>query len=107
MTVAELIAELQKLPQDLTVMAAGETAQKVIVEECQGNKYVRIFEPWDMEYTGRFEPTEEESGDDIMETLTNRDAIGYEECFNTGNYDDQDCHFCPHRGECSGYEEDE
>ena len=61
MTVAELIAELQKLPQDLTVMAAGETAQKVIVEECQGNKYVRIFEPWDVEYTGRFEPTGAES----------------------------------------------
>lgn len=53
MTVAELIAELQKLPQDLTVMAAGETAQKVIVEECQGNKYVRIFEPWDVEFVGR------------------------------------------------------
>lgn len=61
MTVAELIAELQKLPQDLTVMVAGETAQKVIVEECQGNKYIRIFEPWDVEYTGRFEPTGAES----------------------------------------------
>ena len=36
------------MPQDLQVMAAGETAQRVIVEECQGNKYVRIFEPWDM-----------------------------------------------------------
>lgn len=48
MTVAELIEELKKVPQDLQVMAAGETAQKVIVEECQGNKYVRIFEPWDM-----------------------------------------------------------
>ena len=63
MTVAELIAELQKLPQDLTVMAAGETAQKVIVEECQGNKYVRIFEPWDVEYTGRFEPIGAERSD--------------------------------------------
>lgn len=106
MTVAELIDALKDLPQDLTVMAAGETAQKVIVEECQGNKYVRIFEPWDMEYTGRFEPTEEESGDDIMETLANRDAIGYEECFTTGNYEDQECNFCPHRGECSGWEEE-
>ena len=48
MTVAELIEELKKVPQDLQVMAAGETAQRVIVEECQGNKYVRIFEPWDM-----------------------------------------------------------
>lgn len=48
MTVAELIEELNKLPQDLQVMVAGETAQKVIVKECQGNKYVHIFEPWDM-----------------------------------------------------------
>ena len=43
MTVAELIKELEKMPQELTVMAAGETAQKVVVEECKGNKYVRIF----------------------------------------------------------------
>lgn len=49
MTVAELIAELSKLPQDLTVMAAGETAGKVVVEECMGNKYVRIFEPLNVE----------------------------------------------------------
>jgi hypothetical protein len=55
MTVAELIVELQKLPQNLTVMVAGETAQKVIIEECQGNKYVRIFEPWDVEFVGRRE----------------------------------------------------
>lgn len=48
MTVAELIEELKKVPQDLEVMAAGEVAEKVIVEECQGNRYVRIFEPWDM-----------------------------------------------------------
>lgn len=66
MTVAELIAELQKLPQDLTVMAAGETAQKVIVEECQGDKYVRIFEPWDVEYTGRFEPI----GADVLDKIS-------------------------------------
>lgn len=52
MTVAELIVELQKLPQNLTVMVAGETAQKVIIEECQGNRYVRIFEPWDVEFVG-------------------------------------------------------
>ena len=54
MTVAELIVELQKLPQNLTVMVAGETAQKVIIEECQGNRYVRIFEPWDVEFVGGF-----------------------------------------------------
>lgn len=53
MTVAELIDALKDLPQDLTVMAAGETAQKVIVEECQGNKYVRIFDPWDVEFVVR------------------------------------------------------
>lgn len=50
MNVSELINELQKLPQDLSVMVAGETAQKVIIEECQGNKYVRIFEPFDTEF---------------------------------------------------------
>lgn len=54
MTVAELITELQKLPQELTVMAAGENAQKVVVEECEGNKYVRIFEPWDIDFVGGF-----------------------------------------------------
>lgn len=48
MTVKELIDELQKVPQDLNVLVGGETAQKVIVEECEGNKYVHIFEPWDM-----------------------------------------------------------
>ncbi len=64
MTVAELIAELKKLPQNLTVMVAGETAQKVVVEECEGNKYVRIFEPWDVEYTGRFEPTGAEGSEE-------------------------------------------
>lgn len=61
MTVGELIKELETLPQDLHVMAAGEYAEKVIIEECQGNKYVRIFEPWDVEYAGRFEPTGTES----------------------------------------------
>ena len=50
MTVGELIKELETLPQDLHVMAAGECAEKVIVEECEGHKYVRIFEPWDVEF---------------------------------------------------------
>lgn len=58
MTVAELITELQKLPQDLFVMAAGERAQRVIVEECKGNKYVRIFEPWDVEFIGKYKKEE-------------------------------------------------
>lgn len=46
MTVEELIKELEKLPKDLNVMVAGESAEKVIVETCQGHSYVRIFEPW-------------------------------------------------------------
>lgn len=62
MTVAELIKELEKMPQDLTVMAAGETAQKVVVEECEGNKYVRIFEPWDVEFVGREVEPQESKG---------------------------------------------
>ena len=50
MTVAELINELQKLPEDIEVMAAGEHAEKVIVENCEGNKYVRIFQPWNVKF---------------------------------------------------------
>lgn len=53
MTVGELIAELMKIDHNLNVMAAGENAEKVIVETCEGNTYVRIFEPWDVEFTGR------------------------------------------------------
>lgn len=54
MTVGELIAELEKLDKSLSVMAAGECAEKVVVEECEGQSYVRIFDPWDIEFTGRF-----------------------------------------------------
>lgn len=54
MTVGELIKELEKLDKNLTVMAAGENAEKVIVETCEEQSYVRIFDPWDIEYTGRF-----------------------------------------------------
>lgn len=50
MTVAELIEALKEMPQDLTVMAAGDNAQKVIIEECEGHKYVRIFEPWNVDF---------------------------------------------------------
>lgn len=53
MTVGELINELEKIDKDLKVMAAGECAEKVIVEECQGNRYVRIFQPWDIDFIGR------------------------------------------------------
>ena len=52
MTVRQLINELQKLNPGLNVMAAGECAEKVIVENCKGHSYVRIFEPWDIEFTG-------------------------------------------------------
>lgn len=54
MTVGELIKELEKLPQDLMVEVAGESAEKVIVEEYKGHKYVRIFEPWDCEFVNGF-----------------------------------------------------
>ena len=38
----------------MTVEAGGESAEKVIIEECDGHKYVRIFEPWDAEFVGGF-----------------------------------------------------
>jgi hypothetical protein len=50
MTVGELITELEKLPKDLRVLVAGEEAEKVIIESCGDNSYVRIFEPWDVEF---------------------------------------------------------
>lgn len=50
MTVGELITELEKLPKDLRVLAAGEEAEKVVIETCQDYSYVRIFEPWDVEF---------------------------------------------------------
>ena len=54
MTVGELITELEKLNPSLRVLAAGEEANKVIVETCDGESYVRIFDPWDIEFVGRF-----------------------------------------------------
>lgn len=50
MTVRELIEALSVLPPDLHVMAAGECAEKVIVENVGDNAYVRIFEPWDVDF---------------------------------------------------------
>lgn len=38
--------------------------------------------------------------------LSDRYNNRYEECFTTGEYEDQECEFCPHRGECSGWEEE-
>lgn len=31
----------------------------------------------------------------------------YDYCYETGNYSDQICEICPHRFECSGYEDDD
>ena len=43
MTVGELKEALKDVPNDLTVFAEGEQADKVLIEECFGNRYVRIF----------------------------------------------------------------
>ena len=54
MTVKELREALTKMPDDLNVLAAGEEPDKVIIEEFQGHKYVRIFKAWwNIEYVGR------------------------------------------------------
>ena len=51
MTVAELIKELEKVPQNLTVYAEGEEANKVLVETYKGEpQIVRIFKTWDVEF---------------------------------------------------------
>lgn len=49
MTVGELKEKLKDIPDNLLVFAEGEEADRVLVEECQGNRYVRIFKSWDME----------------------------------------------------------
>ena len=55
MTVGKLIKELEKLPPELPVLAAGEDAEKVIIEKGpEGNRYVRIFEPWDIQFIGGY-----------------------------------------------------
>lgn len=53
MTVAELIKKLESMPQNVPVYAEGEEVDKVIMEDCQDNVYVRIFKAWDIEFTGR------------------------------------------------------
>ena len=58
MTVEELIKKLESMPQNVLVYAEGELADSVVLENCQGNIYVRIFKAWDVEFTGRFEPQE-------------------------------------------------
>lgn len=51
MTVAELISKLEEIDNSLPVLAAGESADRVIVEHGpDGNAYVRIFEGIDTEF---------------------------------------------------------
>lgn len=50
MTVGELKEKLKDIPDDLTVFAEGEEADKVIIEDCKGDKCVRIFKAWDIEF---------------------------------------------------------
>ena len=53
MTVEELIKKLESMPQNVLVYAEGELADSVVLENCQGNIYVRIFKSWEVEFTGR------------------------------------------------------
>lgn len=50
MTVGELKEKLNDIPDDLVVYAEGERADKVIVEECDGYRYVRVFKTWGVEF---------------------------------------------------------
>lgn len=50
MTVGELKEKLKDIPDDLLVFAEGEEPDRVLVEECQGNRYVRIFKSWDVDF---------------------------------------------------------
>lgn len=60
MTVAELIEQLEQMPQDVHVYAEGELADKVIFEKSLDGDggIVRIFKAWNIEFIGRFEPQE-------------------------------------------------
>ena len=58
MTVGELKEKLKDIPNDLNVLAEGEEADKVIIENCKGNRYVRIFKAWDVDFVGRGEQDE-------------------------------------------------
>lgn len=50
MTVKELKEKLKDIPDELTVLAEGEEPDKVIIERCKENQYVRIFKAWDVEF---------------------------------------------------------
>lgn len=69
MTVAELIEELKKVPQDAIVFAEGEQADKVVYEKI-GN-VARIFKTWDVDFVTRYEG--KEGADDVrMDDISNR-----------------------------------
>ena len=42
--------------------------------------------------------------DAVYEKCTDED---YDICYEYGEYTDQDCSNCPHKEECSGFDEDE
>ena len=65
MTVAELIRELESMPQNACVYAEGEPCDKVILENCDGDLTVRIFKAWDVEFVGRDIPAESGARNDI------------------------------------------
>ena len=60
MTVAELIRELESMPQNVCVYAEGKPCDKVVLENCHGDLTVRIFKAWDVEFVGRCIPAEGE-----------------------------------------------
>lgn len=43
----------------------------------------------------------------LLEDSARNDMDEYDYCYRTGNYTDQYCGICPHRYECSGYEEED
>lgn len=50
MTVGELKEAIKDIPDDLKVLVEGVEPDRILVEECNGNRYVRIFKEWDMEW---------------------------------------------------------
>ena len=50
MTVGELKETIKDVPDDLKVFVEGVELDRILVEECNGNKYVRFFKEWDMEW---------------------------------------------------------
>lgn len=105
MTVNELIQELQLCPRDLSVMAAGELATKVIIEECSGNKYVRIFDSWNLKLVSRYT---RDTADDPHDWIEREKTTGYTKwlcpnCRSTFKSSQRPWYkFCPNCGICIG-----